>query len=59
MKPFKFALLLLLQQADDRLRLERLRQRPDPGRLGELRRKKRLIAARLRRAPAQPLAAGS
>ena len=49
MKPFTFTLLLLVQRADEALRLERQRGRPDPYLLTLLRRRKRRIGARLAR----------
>jgi hypothetical protein len=49
MQPFTFALMLLAQRADDALRLERLRSRPDSHRIALLRRRKRWLGSRVRR----------
>jgi hypothetical protein len=55
MKPFVFAQLLSLQLADERLRREQLKTEPDPRRVVLLDRRKKRIAARLRKSVA-PLA---
>ena len=49
MKPIVFSIMQLLQRADDALRLERGRDRPDRLKLIWLKRRRRLLAARLRR----------
>jgi len=51
MKSMTFALLLLGQRADDLLRSEAARSRPDPSRLDWLRRRKRRILDRLTAKP--------
>jgi hypothetical protein len=49
MNPFTFAAMLLLQRADEALRLERLRSWPNPHLLALLQRQKERLHARLRR----------
>ena len=49
MKPFTFKSRLLLQRADEALRLERLKRRPDARSLARLRRKRRALLARMSR----------
>jgi hypothetical protein len=59
MKPFTFALMLLLQRVDEATRLERLKARPDRSLLAELRGKRRALGTRLRRSLMVPRAAES
>ncbi len=59
MKPFTFASLLLLQRADDALKLETSRTLPRMDILTELRRRKSRLIERLRRSPYPAVAAGS
>jgi hypothetical protein len=49
MTPLTFAALLLLQRADEALRLQRLSSRPNPLRLALLQRQKRSLSERLQR----------
>lgn len=52
MNPITFATLLLLQRADEALRLNQLSLWPDPYRFTLLQRRKRRLRARLQRARA-------
>jgi hypothetical protein len=53
MTPFTFIVMLLAQRADEALRLEKQRQRPDPCSMATLRTRKQRLSARLcRRLPA-------
>ena len=54
MNPFTFAAMLLLQRADDALKLEQLRSRPDPYLLTLLERQKTRLRSRLRRSLGTP-----
>lgn len=57
MNPLTFALMLLLQRADEALRLERQRTVPDITAVSRLTRRRTQLARRLRRSrPAQALA---
>jgi hypothetical protein len=59
MNPVTYAAMVLLQRADEALRLERLRSRPDPFNLTLLERQKRRLRARLRRSLGAHAFAGS
>lgn len=59
MKLFTFSVLQQLQRADDALQLERGRVRPDRLKLLWLKRRRRQLAARLRRSLGGPLLAGA
>lgn len=59
MRQFTFNLLVLLQRADAALALELRRRVPDRYAITLLRRRKRLLAARLRRSAALPRLAGA
>ena len=58
MKLFTFSTMELLQQTDDALRMERGVQRPDRLKLIWLNRRRKQLAARLRRAVAPAMLAG-
>ncbi len=59
MKPFTFASLLLLQRADNALKLETSRTLPRKDILAMLRRRKTRLIGRLRRSLYPAVAAGS
>lgn len=59
MKPFTYILMVLLQRADDALRLERLKARPRPELLVGLSLRKARLASRLRRSLNPAVAAWS
>jgi hypothetical protein len=58
-KPITFSILQLLQRADDALRLERARARPDRLKLIWLKRRRHQLAARLRRSFGASMLAGA
>ncbi len=59
MKPFTFKSMLLLQRADEALRLEREKPRPDARLLALLQRKRRALAARVSRSFDSPALTGA
>jgi hypothetical protein len=59
MRHFTFNLLLLLQRADSALAHELRRRAPDRLAVVQLRRRRRILSARLRRSLSAPLAAGA